>query len=198
MNDTRARELEHHLFSLALPHTLYSPTTFRRVATILTDITISPSMSLPSRTLGKDGPKVTALGFGLMALSGAYGLQDSEEVRMSLLDKLLELGETFWDSADIYGDSEDLMGWWFTKTGNRDKVFLATKFGLTPQGVRSDPEYVKSACEKSLKRLACEWIDLYYCHRVDGKTPIEKTVEAMVELKKYALSQNRKISRRRG
>lgn len=98
-------------------------------------------------------------------------------------------GLRFWDMADIYGDSEDVVGELIKRSGKRNDIFLATKFGLQrqPDGkhtFRSDPEYVKAACEKSLQRLGVDTIDLYYCHRVDGVTPIEKTVEAMVELKK--------------
>ena len=87
-------------------------------------------------------------------------------------------------------DSEDAVGEWVKRSGNRDDIFLATKFAIQydaatgGQTVRSDPEYVKAACENSLKKLGVETIDLYYCHRVDGVTPIEKTIEAMVELKK--------------
>jgi len=143
---------------------------------------------LPTRKLGKNGPEVTALGFGLMGLSAFYGAPESDEARFKVLDRALELGETFWDSADVYGDSEDLVGKWFKKTGKRNEIFLATKFASirTPEGGRrvdSSPEYVKVACEKSLKRLGVETIDLYYCHRVDKVTPIEKTVEALVQLK---------------
>lgn len=91
--------------------------------------------------------------------------------------------------ADIYGDSEDVVGEWIKRSGKRNDVFLGTKFGLQrqPKGrhtFRSDPEYVKAACAQSLQRLGVDTIDLYYCHRVDGVTPIAKTVEAMVELKK--------------
>src|SRR6201996_1037868 len=93
------------------------------------------------------------------------------------------------NAADIYGDSEDLLGKWFaTNPEKRKDIFLATKFAnkLLPDGSRavdSSPEYVKEACAKSLKRLGIECIDLYYCHRLDKKTPIEKTVRAMAELK---------------
>ena len=147
---------------------------------------------LPTRQLGKDGPHVTALGFGAMGLSAFYGKTESDEERLKFLDRVYELGETNWDSADMYADNEDLIGKWFKRTGKRNDIFLATKFGnlVLPdgsRGVRSDPEYVKEACEKSLKRLGVECIDLYYCHRVDRKTPVEKTVEAMVELKKCVL-----------
>jgi aryl-alcohol dehydrogenase-like predicted oxidoreductase len=121
-----------------------------------------------------------------VGLSAFYGEPESDEARFRVLDRALELGETFWDSADIYQDSEDLLGKWF----NRHRIFLATKFGNkalpSEKGrvVDSSPEYAKEACEKSLKRLGVDCIDLYYCHRVDKKTPIEKTVKAMVELKK--------------
>ncbi len=144
---------------------------------------------LPIRQLGKDGPHVTALGFGAMGLSAFYGKPESDEERFKVLDRVYELGETNWDSADMYADNEDLIGKWFKRTGKRNEIFLATKFAnvFNPDGtmsVKSDPEYVKEACDKSLKRLGIDCIDLYYCHRVDGKTPIEKTVEAMVELKR--------------
>ena len=145
---------------------------------------------LPTRQLGKDGPHVTALGFGAMGLSAFYGKTGSDDERLKFLDHVYELGETNWDSADMYADNEDLIGKWFKRTGKRNDIFLATKFGIVTnpdgtRGMRSDPEHVKEACEKSLKRLGIECIDLYYCHRVDGKTPVEKTVEAMAELKKY-------------
>lgn len=143
---------------------------------------------LPTRKLGKNGPQVTAVGLGLMGLSAFYGEPGSDEERFKFLDRAYELGETFWDSADMYMDSEDLLGKWFKRTGKRSEIFLATKFGnkWAKDGsleIESSPEYVKEACAKSLQRLGVDHIDLYYCHRVDGKTPIEKTVEAMVELK---------------
>jgi len=140
---------------------------------------------LPTRKLGKNGPEVVALGLGTMGLSAFYGTADSDEERFKVLDRAYELGQTNWDSADIYQDSEDLLGKWFQRTGKRNEIFLATKFAYKPDyTIDSSPEYVKVACEKSLKRLGCETIDLYYCHRVDKKTPIEKTVQAMAELKK--------------
>jgi aryl-alcohol dehydrogenase-like predicted oxidoreductase len=80
-----------------------------------------------------------------------------------------------------------LLGKWFARSGNRSKIFLATKIGFItkpPGGIRSDPEYVKEACDASLKRLGIKTIDLYYAHRLDLKTPIEKTVEAMADLKR--------------
>ncbi|KAH9203366.1 NADP-dependent oxidoreductase domain-containing protein [Leptodontidium sp. 2 PMI_412] len=141
------------------------------------------------RQIGKNGPRVPALGFGLMGLSAAYGAPESDEARFKVLDRAYELGETFWDSADLYADSEDLVGKWFVKNPDKRKyIFIATKFAFKqgPNGefiVDSSPEYVKEACAKSLKRLGVETIDLYYCHRVDKETPIEKTVKAMAELK---------------
>jgi len=143
---------------------------------------------LPTRKLGKDGPEVVAMGFGAMGLSAFYGKPESDEERFKVLDRAYELGETNWDSADVYMDSEDLIGKWFKRTGKRDEIFLATKFAnkALPDGKRTicaTPEYTKEACAKSLKRLGIETIDLYYCHRLDPTVPIEKTVQAMAELK---------------
>ena len=121
-------------------------------------------------------------------MSVGYGKPESDQDRFQILDKAYDMGETFWDTADAYTDNEDLIGKWFKRTGRRDDIFLATKFGLTMKdgnmAVRSDPEYVKEACERSLERLGLSTIDLYYCHRLDVKTPVEKTVEAMAQLKK--------------
>ncbi|KAG7440952.1 Aldo/keto reductase [Guyanagaster necrorhizus] len=128
---------------------------------------------------------VSAVGFGAMGISVAYGTTEPDEERFKVLDAAFEAGCTFWDSADVYLDSEDLIGKWFKRNpGKRDSIFLATKFGVTMQGTRGDPEYVKEQCYKSLKRLGVDYIDLYYQHRVDPNTPIEKTVEAMAELVK--------------
>jgi len=142
--------------------------------------------AMPTRKIGADD--VAEMGLGLMGLSAFYGQVDSDEERFKFLDAALEDGWTFWDSADLYGDSEDLIGKWFKRTGNRNKIFLATKFaciqtetGITLNGT---PEYVKTACEKSLKRLGIDQIDLYYMHRADPKVPIEKSVGAMAELVK--------------
>ncbi|KAF8970341.1 NADP-dependent oxidoreductase domain-containing protein [Flammula alnicola] len=135
-------------------------------------------MSLPTRKIGNDN--VTAIGFGLMGLSAFYGAIENDEERFKVLDTAVEEGCTNWDSADIYGDSEDLVGKWFKRTGKRDQIFLATKFGSTPTAPNGKPEYVKSAVEKSLKRLGVETIDLYYLHRADPTI----TVGAMAELVK--------------
>lgn len=145
--------------------------------------------SISKKPMGKSGPLVPTLGLGTMGLSAFYGTTESDEERFKVLDRAYELGMRHWDTADIYGDSEDLLGAWFKRTGKREDIFLATKFAVHgfPDGdmvIRSDPEYVKQACEASLKRLGVDSIDLYYCHRVDRKTPIERTVRAMVELQK--------------
>lgn len=143
---------------------------------------------LPTRPLGKNGPQVTALGFGAMGLSAFYGPPKPDPERMAVLDAAYAEGELFWDSADIYQDNEDLLGAWFkANPGKRDDIFLATKFAnkWTDEGmaVDSTPEYCKASCDKSLKRLGLPYVDLYYCHRLDGTTPVEHTMRAMVELK---------------
>ncbi|KAF2740873.1 putative aldo-keto reductase [Polyplosphaeria fusca] len=148
-------------------------------------------MSFPTASLGKNGPQVPRLGFGAMGLSAFYGEVKPDSERLALLDQAYAMGERFWDSADIYGDSEDLLGKWFkANPDKRSHVFLATKFGgrrTFPDGTTasdSSPEWCKEAIESSLKRLGLPNVDLYYSHRLDRKTPIEKTVEAMAELKK--------------
>ena len=143
---------------------------------------------LPTRQLGRDGPQVTALGYGAMGLSAYYFPAAPDEERLQFLDYLYNSGIHNWDTSDVYGDSEDLLGKWFAKSGKRGEIFLATKGGAGVDGegkayVRSDPEYVKDACSRSLKRLGLDSVDLYYIHRLDKVTPIEKTVAAMVELK---------------
>ncbi|CAG7967773.1 unnamed protein product [Penicillium nalgiovense] len=145
-------------------------------------------MSIPTRALGRNGPQIPAVGLGLMSIGGIYGSAGSLDEKVALLEHAHATGQWFWDTADVYVDSEDTVGEWFKRSGKRDDIFLATKFAVqrdpnVGMTVRSDPEYVKQACAKSLKRLGVDTIDLYYCHRVDGVTPIEKTVEAMVELK---------------
>ncbi|KAH8803397.1 aldo-keto reductase [Xylogone sp. PMI_703] len=144
----------------------------------------------PQRKLGED--HVSAIGLGCMGMSFAYtsygGYNDEESFK--LLTKAADAGITFWDTSDIYGPftNEQLIGRWFKETGRRDEIFLATKFGnkRAPDGkptVDGRPEYVKEACNASLQRLQTDRIDLYYQHRVDPAVPIEKTVQAMVELK---------------
>lgn len=142
-------------------------------------------MPFPTRPLGRNGPPVTAVGVGLMGLSRFYGAVGTEEERLAFLDHVYASGERFWDTADMYGDSEDLLGTWFRRNpGARQTIFLATKFGnVATGGVRSDPAYVREALARSLARLGVDHVDLYYVHRVDQVTPIEDTVDALVALK---------------
>jgi aryl-alcohol dehydrogenase-like predicted oxidoreductase len=135
----------------------------------------------------KCGPlQVSALGLGLMSMSGVYGNADDEQ-SISVIHHALERGINFLDSADMYGwgHNEQVLG--RALRGRRDKAIVATKFGQTKdaagkQGVDGRPEYVVQACEASLKRLGIDTIDLYYQHRVDPNTPIEDTVGAMKRL----------------
>ncbi|KAI0521285.1 putative aldo/keto reductase [Xylaria bambusicola] len=141
---------------------------------------------LPLRRLGKDGPEIPALGLGLLGMSTLYGKQPSDEDRFAVLDRALELGATHWDSADMYGDSENLLGKWFKRTGKRDQIFLVTKFGFkkgSNTDIDSSADFCKKACDASLKTLGVDYIDLYYLHRANPKTPIEETMQAMLDLK---------------
>ncbi|KAL1863691.1 hypothetical protein Plec18170_000529 [Paecilomyces lecythidis] len=145
--------------------------------------------SIPKRPLGRNGPEVNRLGFGCMGLSAFYGPPKPDNERLAVLDAAYQAGEHFWDTADIYQDNEDLLGKWFAANPEKRKdIFLATKFALHHKDdstveVRGDPEYVKEACARSLKRLGLPYVDLYYCHRLDQNVPVEKTVQAMAELK---------------
>ncbi len=142
---------------------------------------------MEKRTLGSAGPEVSAEGLGCMGMSEFYGSADEAEAEATIR-RALELGVTFLDTADMYGPftNEELVG--RAIAGRRDEVVLATKFGNVrgPDGerlgVRGDPDYVREACEASLRRLGVDAIDLYYQHRVDPKVPIEETVGAMAEL----------------
>lgn len=112
-----------------------------------------------------------------------------DEDRLKVLDRAWEIGCTNWDTADIYGDSEDLVGKWFKlHPERRADIFLATKFGIVGNDIASltvdsSAEHCREAAESSLRRLGTDYIDLYYLHRPDPKYPIEKTVEAMKQLK---------------
>lgn len=147
-------------------------------------------MPFPLRNLGRDGPQVFPVGLGFGSLGGFYGAPGTRDEKLALLDHAFTAGLRFWDLSDVYGDSEELVGEWLKRSGQRKHVFLCTKFSLKRQAdgthtFRSDPQHVKESCEKSLKALDVDTIDLYYCHAVDAVTPIERTVDAMVELKKY-------------
>src|ERR1035437_7480479 len=142
------------------------------------------------RKLGKTNVVLPSIGLGCMGMSHGYGEPDDEE-SIATLEKALEIGVTFWDTADIYGagKNEELIA--KVLKPNRDKVFLATKFGFKLNveskydfGFDGSPKYMRKAVEDSLKRLNTEVIDLYYAHRIDPNVPVEETVGAMAELVK--------------
>ncbi|QUH02559.1 aldo/keto reductase [Saccharopolyspora erythraea] len=133
------------------------------------------------RTLGRGGPRVSAIGYGAMGLSGVYGAADDAE-SLRLLHRLLDLGVDFVDTADAYGDghNERLIAGLLAE--RRQEVFLATKFGATADSGLGRPENVRRSIDASLGRLGTDHVDLYYLHRLDPDTPIEETVGAMAEL----------------
>jgi aryl-alcohol dehydrogenase-like predicted oxidoreductase len=145
--------------------------------------------SIPARQLGPDRLEVGAVGYGAMSFAAPYGQTavDGDRVAREVVDRALELGVTLIDTADVYGDSEEHIG--RAVRGRRDKVVLATKFGIVqpPFGgqeakIDGSPAYVRSQLERSLSRLGTDHVDLYYQHRADPNTPIEETVGAMAEL----------------
>ncbi|HEY6119681.1 MAG TPA: aldo/keto reductase [Pyrinomonadaceae bacterium] len=141
-----------------------------------------------TRNLGRTGLTVSAIGLGCMGMSEFYGQADEAE-SLATIRRALDLGLTFLDTADVYGPykNEELVG--RAIRGRRNEVVLATKFGITRdavdpnlRGINGRPEYVRAACEASLRRLGIDEIDLYYQHRVDPNTPIADTVGAMARL----------------
>ena len=144
--------------------------------------------AVPQRPLGTSGLSVSALGLGCMGLSEFYGAPPDHTAGVATLHRAIDLGVTFLDTADAYGPftNERLVG--DAVRGRRDRVVVATKFGFRRQpdgtaiGVSGRPDYVREACDASLRRLGVDTIDLYYQHRVDPATPIEETVGAMADL----------------
>src|SRR5256886_2552823 len=143
---------------------------------------------MKTRQLGRSGLTVSALGLGCMGMSEFYGPSDENE-SIATIHRAIERGITLLDTADVYGPykNEELVG--RAIRGKRDKLVIATKFGIVrdaanpnARGVNGRPEYVRKSCEASLKRLGIDVIDLYYQHRVDPNTPIEETVGAMAAL----------------
>ncbi len=143
--------------------------------------------SMKRRSLGRQGPRVSAIGLGCMGMSQSYGVPDDAE-SMATLERAFELGVNFFDTADAYGPftNEELLGRFLR--GRRDDIVVATKCGFVPtspghpNAIDGSPEHIRAACEASLRRLGVRTIDLYYLHRIDPRVPIEESVRAMAEL----------------
>jgi aryl-alcohol dehydrogenase-like predicted oxidoreductase len=140
------------------------------------------------RKLGESGLEVSAMGFGCMNLSYAYGPPTDKAQAIKMIRNAFEWGVTFFDTAEVYGPflNEQIVGEALAPV--RDQVVIATKFGfdVSPDGVRrglnSQPEHIKQAAEASLRRLKTDWIDLFYQHRIDPNVPIEEVASAVKEL----------------
>lgn len=145
---------------------------------------------MKTRKLGRDGPEVSAIGLGCMGMAAFYGEASNEGQATAVIHRALDLGVTFFDTAEMYGPHINEMQVGKALADRRDKAFVATKFGIgynadrTALAVDGSPANVRRAIEGSLKRLGMDHVDLYYLHRVDPDTPIEETVGAMGELVK--------------
>ena len=143
---------------------------------------------MKTRRLGRSGPEVSAIGLGCMGMAAFYGQASDEAQATAVIHRALDLGVTFFDTAEMYGPHTNEVQLGKALAGRRDRAFVATKFGIgynadrTALTVDGSPDNVRRALEGSLKRLGMDHVDLYYLHRVDPDTPIEDTVGAMAEL----------------
>jgi aryl-alcohol dehydrogenase-like predicted oxidoreductase len=139
--------------------------------------------------LGTQGLRVPAVGLGCMGMSEFYG-PSSEDQNLRVLERAAEIGCTFWDTSDMYGPFTNEVLLSKALAGRRERITLATKFGVARAedgswlGIKGGADYVRACCDASLKRLGTDYIDLYYQHRADPRTPIEETVGAMADLVK--------------